>query len=219
MPSQTFNRMLWALALLLIVVFGFQARDQIEAVYAGVGSLDVRDAPEDDTVYLRWKGKIDAPMAARIEEAFRAHKASRRRFVLSLTSPGGSLSHGAHVIGLLRAISKTHVLETVIDKSSRCASMCVPVYLQGQRRTASASARFMFHEVSFREFHSREEQEVSDKAKGTATDRLFADYFATAGVPDGWIKTVRARMAGGNDIWKTGRELADENAGIVQQVF
>ena len=219
MPSRTLNRLLWLVALLLIVVFGFQARDQIEAVYAGVGSLDVRDAPEDDAVYLRWKGKIDAPMAARIEEAFNAHKSNRRRFVLSLTSPGGTLSHGAHVIELLRRIGKTHVLETVIDKSSRCASMCVPVYLQGQRRTASASARFMFHEVSFREFHSREEQAVSEKAKGSATDRLFASYFAPAGVPDSWIRAVRAGMAGGNDIWKTGRELADENAGIVQNVF
>ena len=96
--------------------------------------------------------------------------------------------------------------------------MCVPVYLQGQRRTAAANANFMFHEVSFRESFSKDELEVPEAAKGTSTDQLFAKYFTPAGVPDRWIQKVRADMSGGNDIWKTARELIDENAGIVQDV-
>jgi hypothetical protein len=39
----------------------------------GVGKLDARLAPEDDTVYLTWRGKIDAPMESRIAEAFERH--------------------------------------------------------------------------------------------------------------------------------------------------
>ena len=66
MPSRTLNRILWLGVLLLIVVFGLQARDQIDAVFIGVGKLDVRDVPEDNTVFLRWRGKIDAPMASRM---------------------------------------------------------------------------------------------------------------------------------------------------------
>ena len=97
--------------------------------------------------------------------------------------------------------------------------MCVPIYLQGQRRTAAESAKFMFHEVSFTEFSSKERLEVPESATTSATDRLFERYFLPAGVPDRWIKSVRAAMTGDNDVWKTGRELVDDDARIVQQVF
>ncbi len=219
MPSRALNRFLWAAVLLLIAVLAVKTRDNFDALFGGVGTLDVRDAPEDDTVFLRWKGKIDAPMLSRIAEAFERHKADGRKFVLSLSSPGGSLDHGAKVVRLLRKIGETHKLETVVGAGSVCASMCVPVYLQGQRRTAAADARFMFHEVSFRESFSKDEIDVPDGAKVIATDRLFIKYFTAAGVPEAWIGKVRADMAGGGDVWKTARALADENAGIVQQVF
>jgi hypothetical protein len=219
MPSRALNRYLWAAVLLLIAVLAVKTRDNFDALLGGVGTLDVRDAPEDDTVFLRWKGKIDAPMASRIAEAFERHKADGRKFVLSLSSPGGSLDHGAKVVRLLRKIGETHRLETVAEAGSRCASMCVPVYLQGQRRTAAVDAKFMFHEVSFRESFSKDEIDVPDAAKVTATDRLFIKYFTAAGVPETWIANVRASMADGRDVWKTARELADENAGIVQQIF
>lgn len=97
--------------------------------------------------------------------------------------------------------------------------MCVPVYLQGQSRRAAESARFMFHEVSFREQFAEKELDVPASAKQSATDRLFATYFTPVGVPDAWVAKVRADMAGGNDVWKTARELVDEDAAIVQQVF
>ncbi|NOT71646.1 MAG: peptidase [Hyphomicrobium sp.] len=216
MPSRTLNRILWAIALLLIVVFGFQARDQFDAMFIGVGRLDVRAAADDDTVYLQWRGKIEAPMLSEIDHAFAMHQSRARRIVLSLSSPGGSLDHGAKVVRLLRRIGETHKLETVVAAGSRCASMCVPVYLQGQRRSAAPSAKFMFHEVSFRDVLAEEDASVPERAIGSATDRLFSIYFAPAGVPEDWIRGVRAAMAGGNDIWKTGQELIDENAGIVQ---
>lgn len=96
--------------------------------------------------------------------------------------------------------------------------MCVPVYLQGERRIASEGARFMFHEVSFREQFATEDLNVPESAKTSATEELFATYFKPAGVPDAWIRQVRADMTGGNDVWKTARELVDENAHIVQQL-
>lgn len=211
------NRALWALVLVAMVYFGFQARDQIDAVFLGAGKLTVSEG-DNGAVVLRWRGKIEAPMEARLAEAYESHKDKARLFVVSLSSPGGTLDQGARVVRLLRRMGETHRVETLIDKRSVCASMCVPVYLQGQRRVASADARFMFHEVSFRESLSDDEVAVPQAAKGSATDEFFAKYFATAGVPDDWIATVRRAMTGGNDVWKTGRELAGENAGIVQDV-
>ena len=204
--------------LLLLAGLGLKTRDNLDTYFEGVGKLEVREEPENKTVYLKWRGKIDAPMESRIAEAFALHQSSARRFVLSLSSLGGSLSHGARVVQLLRKIGETHGIETDVAAGSRCASMCVPVYLQGQRRTADATARFMFHEVSFREYLSKDEIAVPASATASETDRLFSDYFASAGVPASWISRVRADMTGGHDIWKTARELTDENAGIVQDI-
>ena len=77
----------------------------------------------------------------------------------------------------------------------------------------------MFHEVSFREQFAEKDIDVPASAKQSATDRLFETYFTPAGVPDAWIRKVRADMSGGNDVWKTARELVDEDAAIVQDVF
>ncbi|MBL8881686.1 MAG: hypothetical protein JNL45_01390 [Hyphomicrobium sp.] len=76
----------------------------------------------------------------------------------------------------------------------------------------------MFHEVSFREELSDDEVAVPQRAKSSATDRLFARFFVPAGVSQSWITKVRAEMAGGNDVWLTGAELVDEQAGIVQKL-
>ncbi len=218
MPSRSLNRILWGIALLAIVYFGFKARDTLDAIFIGVGTLDVRADPGEDTAYLTWRGRIAAPMEARLREAF-ARYDSARTFVLALASPGGSIDQGARVVGLLRQIRETHQLETVVEAGKPCASMCVPVYLQGTRRTAAASARFMFHEVSFREEVSNDEVNVPESAKSSETDRLFARFFVPAGVSQTWIDKVRAEMTGGNDIWLTGRELVDQDSGVVQSVF
>ncbi len=218
MPSRQLNRVLWVTVVVLIAFFALRSQDVIDLAMSGIGKLDVRDDPANGTLYLRWRGKIEAPMAQRIAEAIDKNAGSASTVVLSLSSPGGALDHGAEVIGLLRRIGERQRLETVVESRSVCASMCVPVYLQGEVRQAAASARFMFHEVSFRESLSEDEVSVPDRAIGRATDRFFAKYFAPAGVAPEWIAKVRQDMAGGRDIWKTARELAGENAGIVQKV-
>lgn len=220
MPSSSLNRLIWGAVIVLLVVLGIKTRDHFAGYFEGIGKLDVRAIPGEDTVYLRWRGKIEAPMASRIAEAFDRHKAETHTFILSLSSPGGSLDQGAEVVRLLRRIGVAHTLVTSVEAGAICASMCVPVYLQGQRRIAAADAEFMFHEVNFRDFFSKEEdRDVPKSAIGAETDRLFDKYFEAAGVPLSWISKVRADMAGGHEVWKTGRELFDENSGIVQQVM
>jgi ATP-dependent protease ClpP protease subunit len=218
MSPRAVNRLAWVAVAALIAIFATQARDHFENLFIGVGRLEVRDAPEDDALYLRWRGRIDAPMADRLRTAFYDFKSKRNRVVLMLSSPGGSLTHGAMVTRLLQDIARSHQLETVVEANGRCASMCVPVYLQGERRTAAARARFMFHEVSFHEVLSDEALKVPASATASATDRLFAQFFEPAGVPVRWIREIRAAMVGGRDVWKSASELVEERAGIVQEL-
>lgn len=218
MPSPALNRFLWAAALIVLAVLGVQTRDQFETLFAGVGKLEVSEESGSETVKLFWRGKIEAPMTAKLEAAFAKYETGTRKFVLSLSSPGGSLDQGAKVIRLLQRLRQTHTLETTVDGRRVCASMCVPVYLQGERRRAAPNARFMFHEVSFHETVSREELDMPEAVIGSETSRFFAKYFRPVGVPDAWIQDVLAQVAGGHEVWKTGQELIDDSAGIVQRV-
>ncbi|MFN0218043.1 MAG: ATP-dependent Clp protease proteolytic subunit [Hyphomicrobium sp.] len=218
-PTGALNRWLWIAVLVAIVVLGFKTRDRIDILFARVGSLDVIDEPERGAVLLKWTGAIEAPMASRIAEAYAQHRATAKVFILSLSSPGGTLNQGGEVARLLREISTTHRLETTVEDGARCASMCVPVYLQGQRRSAAPDAQFMFHEVSFSEIGTEGDLKVPESARARETDRLFDRYFPAAGVPADWIAKTRADMAGGHDVWKSARELVDEKAGIVQELF
>ena len=212
MPSAQLNRILWLamLGILAVLVYQFDL-----VAYLGKGRLTVQADPADErAVVLKWRGEIEAPMQAQIAEAFREHRARANRFVLSLSSPGGSVAHGGAVIRLLRDIRRTHRLETVVEGAGTCASMCVPIYLQGEARHASARSRWMFHEVSVRDILTEEKTEISSAERKARTDKLFDDYFRPAGVPEAWIRDMRQQMLTG-DVWRTGAELVQEKAGII----
>jgi ATP-dependent protease ClpP protease subunit len=216
MPSRLRNWLIWAAFAVAIVVL---ARDFNANLFVGSGRLTVvTEGLPDDTVEFRWHGKIEPPMQSKLADAFREWGPRKRRIILALSSPGGSVSHGEQVVQLLRRIGQTHALETVVESGRSCASMCVPVYLQGQKRFAAPRARFMFHEVSLRDVVTDKRIRTTRQTTTASTDRLFERFFRPAGVPDAWISRVRRAMTSG-DVWKTGRELIEEGANVVQQMI
>lgn len=219
MLSPAVSRFLWLAFLILIVVFGYKARDNIEVLFAGVGRLDVAPSSDRKTVVMRWSGTIDAPMEQRIAEAYDTYGATAETFVLALSSPGGAVDHGSRVVRLLQRIADTHRLETIVERRRTCASMCVPIYLQGEKRSASSRAQFMFHYVSFSDFFSDEAIDVPASARERATRRFFDSFFRPAGVPAKWIAGILRQMSDGDDVWKSGEALVKERAGIVQSIF
>lgn len=214
--SPNANRLVWAAMLGAIVWLAYEFRDTL--AFLTTGSLVATEEGEDaDTVRLRWVGPVEAPMSARFREEIGTWASRKRRFVIDLSSPGGSLDQGAAVIRQLRELSRTHEVETVVRAGERCLSMCVPIYLQGTTRVASPRSRWMFHEVRFRKDLTDEDAQVPVQAKIRATDKLFADYFTPAGVSQSWILVTRTAMRKG-DVWRTGQALFDEKAGVIQKL-
>lgn len=215
-PDSRSSRLIWLAFAVAFAFLAWQFQDSLENLFQSRGTLSVER--ETDRVVLSWRGKVDAPMAQRIEEAFRSHAGETRRFVLSLHSPGGSLEHGREVIRIIKGMQRTHDVDTVVERRNACASMCVPIYLAGHRRTADRRARFMFHEVSFRESVSEEKAAAPKIAIERATDSFFARDLAVPEVNAEWLKGMR-RAIRGKDVWRTGEQLMDERAGIVQQLL
>lgn len=209
------SRALWVLFGLAFIGLGWQFQNRLEMMFIGRGTLTVTQA--NGEVKLNWRGSVEAPMRQKLQDAFEAYGASNPRFVLSLTSPGGSLQQGAEVIRLIKRVQHKHAVDTVVEGRNICASMCVPIYLAGQHRSASPSARFMFHEVQFRDAATDKIDKVPERAIARATDGFFVRYFLPAGVDPGWVADIREKVRG-RDVWRRADQLVEERAGIVQQL-
>lgn len=215
-PDSRSSRLIWLAFAVVFAFFAWQFQDNLENLFQSRGTLSVER--ESGRVVLSWRGKVDAPMAQRIEEAFRGHAGETRRFVISLHSPGGSLEHGREVIRVIKAMQRTHDVDTVVERRNACASMCVPIYLAGHQRTADRRARFMFHEVSFRDSVSEEKAMAPKIAIERATDQFFARDLSVPEVSSEWLQRMR-RAVRGKDVWRTGEQLVEERSGIVQQLL
>ena len=77
-------------------------------------------------------------MSERVAAALDRYKADRRRLVLILNSPGGSIEHGRKVVAEIRA--RDRAIDTLVQKAGVCASMCVPIFLAGSKRIADPEA-------------------------------------------------------------------------------
>ena len=214
--SRNANRLVWAGMIAAIVMLAYQFRDTLALLTTGQLTV-TEDAEAADTVRLRWTGPVDVPMSQQFSEAIREWSRSKRRFVLELSSPGGSVSHGAAVIRQLRELKQTHDLVTIVKAGDPCLSMCVPIYLQGTRRVASPRSRWMFHEVRIRDAYTNEDVAGTDDARRRSTDRMFNDFFRPAGVSESWITVTRNAMRSG-DVWRSGRALFEEKAGVILEL-
>ncbi len=176
------------------------------------GQLKVGSQP--GTIVLHWTGKVAAPMAQQIQNAFEQRKHESTRVVLTLASGGGSVREGERVIEVLRRIKQTHRLQTVVGHGRMCGSMCVFIYVQGEKRTAALSSTWLFHEVSKSDPHSKRIVSL-DRAKW---EQLVATYWVPAGVSPEWIERIKP-LTVRSDYWQTGADLVNENSGIVHEAL
>jgi len=169
-------------------------------------------ASRADSVVLVWTGRVEAGMADAIARAFEQHKATTRRILLTIDSGGGSVPEGRRVIDVLKRIRDTHQLDTYVKPGSRCGSMCVPIYLQGQTRYAATSSLWLFHEVSIRDLKTKQ----ITKLDRPAFQKLVDDYFIPAGVSKEWLADMMPKTEGA-DYWQTGEALIREKSNIIHK--
>jgi hypothetical protein len=200
------------LALFATAVFLLQRSEREHT--ENIGRLAVREDPSRDAVVLSWSSEVAAPMGRRFEEAYDAYRDEVSLFVLELNSPGGLVSEGRRVIALLERMERTHDIETRVRAGRICLSMCVPIYLKGDRRVASPDARFMFHEPASYDSYTGERGGGPAFERRFIADRFFDRYFENSPMDPEWRRWLEREWVG-KDVWKTGRQLADERSGVV----
>ena len=189
-------------------------------------TLSVSEEP--DRIVLGWSGPIQEPMSERVAAALDRYQSDRRRLVLVLNSPGGSIEHGRKVVAAIH--TRDRAIDTFVEKAGVCASMCVPIFLAGHEHMADPEAYFMFHRVSLggSAKDNMERLKVSEAEKAMfsqsaktieakITDSFFRSDIGIRGVNAVWLAGMREKISGG-DIWVSGQQLVDERSGIVDRL-
>lgn len=181
------------------------------------GAEEVGVRREGDALVFAWRSEVRAPMARRLGAAFAERGPETARIVLELNSPGGDLAEGRAVIDLVERMKETHLVDTRVLSGDYCLSMCVPIFLKGERRIAGRYSHFMFHEPTAYDAVTHEEVRRPEFERRMDADRYFRRYFATSEMDPEWGARLKAEWVG-RDVWKSGRELVREGSNIVTEL-
>jgi hypothetical protein len=145
-------------------------------------------------------------MADYLRAALDTDTTSAHRVVLFLDSTGGQVEEGDRGIHVLDEIKPTHRLVTAVLNGKLCASMCIPIFLQGDDRLAARTSSWIFHEAAKRGANGKERLEE--------TLRLLRTYYVPARVSTHWINSV-VPIIKRADLWQPGGDLVEAKTGIV----
>jgi ATP-dependent protease ClpP protease subunit len=172
---------------------------------------------EEGALVLGWRGEVRAPMALRFAEAFETRGDDASRIIVELNSPGGQIAQGREVIELIERMKKTHEVDTRVLPKEFCFSMCVPIFLQGERRIAARSSLFMFHEPMTYDAVTDEVVKRPAFERNYDTEQFYRRYLANSPMSPEWGERLKDEWRG-KEIWKTGEELVEEGSNIVTEL-
>src|SRR5262245_17280831 len=192
-----------AIAIAAVALIGANKASAEEPI-AGNASLQFDD--KDGTLNIEWSGPIARGMADYLRSTFATYGAGLHRVNLFLDSAGGQVEEGDRVIHVLDELKQTRRLVTVVEDDKLCASMCIPIFLQGNDRLAGRTSGWIFHEVTGL---------GADKKELKQQTLLLLDrYYVPAGVSADWIKRIVPIIERAS-LWQCGGDLIKANTGIV----
>jgi ATP-dependent protease ClpP protease subunit len=197
--------------MLVVAGLGFA----VSAAHAEAAHLRFARSPtHPDVLVMIWNGKIEKPMSEEISTAFEDNKASVKAVELKINSGGGSVTEGERVIKVLQDIKKTHKLYTSVGAGKKCGSMCVFIYVQGEKRLAAPASLWLFHEVSHVDRDTHRITELNRRR----WEELVDKYWVPAGVNKAWIESVKTHTVK-TDYWQSGESLLQDGSNIITQAL
>lgn len=184
---------------------------------ADEGRLVIMEDAARDALILSWSHEVGAPMTRRFEEAYKDYGRDVSKFVIELNSPGGAVAEGKRMVQLLERMARSHEVETRVDENAFCLSMCVPIYLKGETRSAAPSSRWMFHEPASYDAYTGERGGGPEIERRFVADRFFDRYFENSEMDPEWRSWLEREWVG-KDVWKTGEELVEEGSGVITRL-
>lgn len=165
---------------------------------------------EADVTAIAITGAILPPMAADLATLLRAVPRGRK-VILDLDSAGGEMDEGKKVIALIKRERVGRHLDTLVWYGHLCASMCIPIYLQGEKRHAAALSVWMFHPAH--KGHS--------PFPSPAATAAILDDMVSYGMSREWLEALDKRdvFSTPGEFWISGADLYAQGAGVITDLL
>lgn len=200
------------LQVLISVGFLFVFSNQAQSQVIEPGTVQYEDTRPlgKKFVMIHIKGTIANPLADNLASEFKKIPV-KADLVISLNSAGGSVQEGLRVIELIKKEKENRKIGTVVFNGEICASMCVPIYMQGTTRTAAEVSGFMFHGAAMNGFTNIPNPQVS---------RQIIEYMIRDGASEKWLMSLwkQGVFTEPTEYWMSGKELFEQKTGVVNAV-
>jgi hypothetical protein len=192
-------------ALLFIAQVGFA-----QVIVPGkVSVVELDPATAKLFAVLKVEGNIAPPLAEEFKAALLQFPTGRR-VILDFQSPGGMNTEGYKIIETIKEAKKNLIIDTFVDNGALCASMCIPLFMQGRKRVAGARASFMFHGAS----------PWYTNVPNVPETKEYTDVLIAAGASEKWIQKLwdEGVFSDPVEYWADGEDLYNEGSNIVTQL-
>jgi hypothetical protein len=170
------------------------------------------DTIAEDTVVLRLKGSIVPPLADELRTVASSLSPDTKRVLFDLDSPGGSLTEMEKIVAVIADIRRARRVDTLVRHGAMCASACVALFMQGERRTAGGSSVWLFHGVCF----------AHTNVPSISLTHRFIDILREAGADEDFLCRLvdEGYVTDAGKLWLSGYELVNVyHANIITQLL
>jgi hypothetical protein len=163
-------------------------------------------APE--LLVARVTGEIEPGTAEKLRDAWSSRGPSIERVLVDLDSIGGEIGETRKLIAFIEEVRLTHRVDTLVRQGALCASACVAVFAQGERRTAGGASVWMFHGVC----------RSGSNVPSLAMTHQGLEILRKAGVRETFLKMLvrEGYVTQAGALWASGYELRHvHDAGLI----
>jgi len=129
-----------------VAALALSSHGAVSAELTVLTGADNATIPEELMV-VRLTGEITTGAAAELGRAWSSRDAGIARLLLDLDSVGGELAETERVIALVQDLRQAARVDTLVRHGATCASACVVIFAQGERRSAGGASAWVFHGV------------------------------------------------------------------------
>lgn len=176
-----------------------------------IANNDIDPSIGPDTVVWRYRGPIEHPLAANLDELERDLPQRYRIVVLELDSRGGELLHTKLVVQVLKRLRSNRTLHTVVSNGASCLSACIPVFMQGERRKAGTASAWLFHGACSRLTNVPSPQATSEYLQMLVESGVAREFLCR-------LEHIGAFSKPGQ-FWLSGYEIHTSQAGITTELL
>lgn len=175
--------------------------------------IDFRLVKSGNEFVLYLSDQISHPMAREIQDQlYLLDMHAPGRVIFNLDSGGGNVDEGHKIIDIIDALKEREFeVATRVQNGRMCASMCVPVFLAGDKREAGEVSSFMFHGVTT----------GWSTIPNPSKTRALWNQMKKRGLKESFEAYLRSKgaLSTPGEFWIGAKELYERNSGVITKLL